>query len=991
MPIDAAQYRARIGRRHEPHKQPLQAVATDFATWRPAVRPTHDRPGLSGLQPVGPDHGAAARPGSSDRNRGAPASGTTATALRLMLLLSQLGTVHARWPTPATELADAFAPPTRLGEYPAILAEDDSHPVPDALGARLHVARAAAASGMAGHAPSAQPARHDPLCLRVLSSSADKEAFIASLTAHLARHGLLEAAQGEAFASVAGRLAAQEPLLIARIWASPDDRRRPKRASQASRDAHIAEHIRTHCAVENEVFDAEGRREGSLLLVEAQRAENPFRRLYDGKDGGPTPEMRGLANGLNVVADMLTLGIKPLIGKLIANAKRQTFYRSRGDEICAERYQRLSVAELASSLDVSGLASPARMRSASVKPSPLQRIRTPSDDAAYYLRDPLTGVRRELLLEVRPTGHPVRQAGPALFLKPTGRRGEFVVRAQGASDSPHSGRIVTVDEATMTWRYAGAAPDAPPLQVAVYEGRQQVPVYGDHYPIRRGDDGSFEIVLDRASGAQARLPIYREPLSGTWQLALDEGRPVFSAEQQGFIDAIAVEPDAALHYVQTVSNNQAYYGAGKLYRAEKKGDDSHYSYGDFLEMNGRLVPVKTLTTPGHGVHYEAFDRSRPGLMSRRVAFDGLRWTFETATSPQVSPALERRVRPGAFVLAADPRALSAPDRMGLQWNRADESFVRVRGEYLRVDKRNGNRYVLRSVHAKDLVLRYRDGQYFPESLQERLHNLRSVGLGGRKRHHAETILQENGYTAAGARTLLSEYQFPGNGFYSDYEFALYIEQYGSVPVWAERFKKARLMERDQFVTDTVYAINPEVPGHTVEFRLGKRLGEGYWGEVFTDTDDKRFVIKRFFRHDDEPDTIDATYTASVEAEAFRQYYGEHSAMAFEDEAGDEYLRMYRIPGVALHELPARSLPPDAPERYVDMLEKLSRAGIMHSDLNPDNVLWDGDMFYPVDMQNVRETYFNAKRRDRARFNAIDEKTWQDTLRVLREKMLPAAQ
>lgn len=50
---------------------------------------------------------------------------------------------------------------------------------------------------------------------------------------------------------------------------------------------------------------------------------------------GPSPEARGAAEGLNFVADLLTIGIKPLIGKLIANAKRREYYKNQGDEICA--------------------------------------------------------------------------------------------------------------------------------------------------------------------------------------------------------------------------------------------------------------------------------------------------------------------------------------------------------------------------------------------------------------------------------------------------------------------------------------------------------------------------------------------------------------------------------------------------------------------------------------------------------------------------------
>ncbi|QWA11520.1 hypothetical protein GTU79_01465 [Sodalis ligni] len=238
----------------------------------------------------------------------------------------------------------------------------------------------------------------------------------------------------------------------------------------ADNDPRTAEHIKEHCAYEEEVLNARGENVGKLLIFQAQRAENPFRMIFDNTDGGVSPEARGVAQGLNVSADILTLGIKPLFGKLIANAKRRKYYQNEDDAICAERYRRLFIAELATSLDVEGLAYVSRRTSLRVKPSELLNVLPVQQKAAFYTRNPSTGIRKEILLELKKGKSAINDGGRRVYLQPTQKPNEFITHHPDAVRPELLERRVIVDENNLTWRYADNF-DSTGLNVHVSEGR----------------------------------------------------------------------------------------------------------------------------------------------------------------------------------------------------------------------------------------------------------------------------------------------------------------------------------------------------------------------------------------------------------------------------------------------------------------------------------------------------------------------------------------
>jgi hypothetical protein len=1015
-------------------------------------------------------------------------------ALQFMLLLSTVRSVDAR---PGTDAHDAAAispgvphgidtaqwngwtpMPIRFSTSPRVAdVMDDTAPLPDVAVRYDNRAR-----------------------MLVVAGSKQKAKIIGSLKNAWINAGLLSAEQGARIALAFRQSASAQPVMLATLASAPQGQSRPKRASETAINAMIQRHIEKHCAYEEEVRNVKGDNEGKLLIFEAQRIENPFRALFDGDEGYPSPEMRGVENGLNGAIDILTLGIKPLISKIIANAKRSEYYRSKGYAICDRRYQHWSLAELATALDVDGLALMPRHAGlpARGKPLELKRAMPAQTRAAYFTSPAGSGVRREILLELKPAKEMEDVARGPIYLKPTSKKNEFVTYHPDSIRPELLERRVIVDEEHLTWRYADAFGTSG-LNVDIKEGRRQIALYGDHYDLQLNAENIFEVVVKKEGGVREYVPVYQEPLSRTWHMAVRDGVQVFGTEDRAFVDRISVDLDPALTYIPGPTNNPKAYGTGIVFQTEVRGDETHYTHSRVLEMGGRLVPVRTCTTPGHGMHFEVYDTRTPALAGRPVAYDGMRWHLEPNTSPTVSPAVVRalatRKSTSLRVKIPGSSELSAPGADGLVWDGKDRSFIKVDNTYVRISKQNDNRYVITRPGQQRLHLRMKEGQLHIETARERLQNILSRGLSGRVRADAQAVLVDCGYMPESAAALLAQYSFPAQGFYTAYEFARHIEQWEAFPHWAERFKialqdGAGLAEgagpshsadmpyvvhapgpsnaeqalgapmwrpwenapeaarglgssnaarddaalvwqpfddvaiaanaqkahepipgpsrrRDEgdgslvsehgsddamSVSDTssggsISVCDPSDPSYRTSLRLGDHLGQGQFANVFEDADNPDFVIKRYYTADDD-DPVDEIYLPDREQEVFRRFYGADSAQHFEEEDGTQYLRMYRVRGTLLDDLKPNSLPDDALERYVDMLEKLQAQGILHGDLHPENIMWDGESFWPIDMQDITASYFAATGIEKVEYNERGDGIWEDTFTKIVAKMSP---
>ncbi|MFU9135465.1 hypothetical protein [Erwinia tasmaniensis] len=565
----------------------------------------------------------------------------------------------------------------------------------------------------------------------IITGEQKKKELISSVVQYLVSDGQMTADEGK---DVELRLlseAAGMPMVAARLDNEEVSSGRSKRALAAENDPRTAEHIKEHCAFEEEVLDAQGENRGKVLIFQAQRAENPFRMIYDNNPHGrPSPEERGVADGLNISADILTLGVKYLIGKLIANAKRREYYQNQGDEICAERFKRLFIAEMATSLDVGGLAFTRRGSAGKVRPSELRHALPEQERAAFFTRNPHTGIRKEILLELKQGNSAINDNGRKVYLKPTKRKNEFITYHPDAVKPELLERRVIVDENNLSWRYADSF-DTSGLNVEISEGKRQIRLHGENYELHQNGEGKYEIVVNKASGIKEYVPVYMEPLSRTWHLNTHNEHPVFSNKQADIVKDIKVNKEDGFYYISRVNVNQNYYGNGNIYVQEKMGDSGHYPYGSYVEMNGELVPVKEIGTPGHGVRYEVYALKFPEKAGHPIEWDGNRWLFERKTSVHVSKDLKNLISPKMVDEKVDAGKLSAPDHQGLRYDADGNNYLKINGKYVGIREISDGIFKLQLANDNNIILRFKKNKFHIDTTAERLWRIKTSGLSGR--------------------------------------------------------------------------------------------------------------------------------------------------------------------------------------------------------------------------------------------------------------------
>lgn len=776
-----------------------------------------------------------------------------------------------------------------------------------------------------------------------LTSEEKKKEFFASLKEYFVSSGQLTANEGEDFELNMRTSAAGQPVLIYPLEApalntTAATLTRKKRFILEQQDSQIAEHITQHCGIEEEVLDTDGKNRGKMLIFQAQRADKPFRWIYDNNPNGrPTPEQRGAADGLNITFVVLSAGLMPLIGGMVASAKRHQYYQQQGDAICARKYNHLMLANILTAVDAGSLE---YQTSAKMHPgafASLAHAQTPEDRAAYYTRDTHTNIRTELLMQLKNGKRTLDDDGRVIYLKPTDKENEFVTWYPHAVDPKKLERKVIIDQQTMTWRYADTF-DTTKVDVEMMEGKSYINLYGDYYELMKNSQDNYEIILKTDSGDTEYLPVYMEPLTRKWHISTHFARPAFSPAQEKILNAWQAEIDHQYSYVQESNNNPQYYGSGKTWRAEKIGDDTHYVLGRYIEMNGKLIPVRQKVIPAHGVRYEIYDVNKPDGKAWQVEWDGTRWLFESTTSAQITPDIEKHITPDMYLTDIDVNTLSAPDSKGIRWNAEGKNFLKVEDKYIQLHELNANRYALGDpVKRNSFVVRFEDNKFHKETESEKLENLIRVGLGGKKRAHPADVLKEvDGFTEASARALLAQYRFQKNGVYTADTFVMEIEQTGELPYWGERFKIPRPAAEKSEALEIVSVTDSRFPQLNLEFRLGKPLDGDTNKNIYFDANDKTFVIKKY-----RADGSAEPYNRAIkEARQFTRYYGAGAAQLFHDSERNYYLRMYYLPGEPLHALSAEKVTADTGAKFVDLFEKARLAGIKPQEFRAENIAWD---------------------------------------------------
>ncbi|EMI4516800.1 hypothetical protein V6560_004419 [Vibrio parahaemolyticus] len=156
---------------------------------------------------------------------------------------------------------------------------------------------------------------------------------------------------------------------------------------------------------------------------------------------------------------------------------------------------------------------------------------------------------------------------------------------------------------------------------------------------------------------------------------------------------------------------------------------------------------------------------------------------------------------------------------------------------------------------------------------------------------------------------------------------------------------------------------------------GALLGAGLCGEVRRDIDHDGFVLKDISRF---PKNL-----AQEECSLFQRVYGEGAAEVVEKEHG-VYLRMLEVPGKTLDKCEPSELPVNARDLFLQMISDLNDVGIIHGDLHSGNIMYDKDSnrFWPIDLSNAYDSYYNNPIEYRAFMDIDNEKRFQNIMSKL---------
>jgi len=275
-----------------------------------------------------------------------------------------------------------------------------------------------------------------------------------------------------------------------------------------------------------------------------------------------------------------------------------------------------------------------------------------------------------------------------------------------------------------------------------------------------------------------------------------------------------------------------------------------------------------------------------------------------------------------------------------------------------------------------LLLRYDNNQFRAESLGERLHVIRRIGLSGRGQGPIARpvsivglIANLQGQNELSAQNLLDKYNLPEDGVFSGVNFANHFVEKGEVPGWAGNFEvrpPVAVSPEKTLTSITRISLTEDgiVPLAAVtELKLGAKVGNDLSSPVSVDATDNRFVIKSIPVTGNNLRTQHNLKLAKHEARSFERYYGTGSAELYHAPGGELYIRMRRVPGTVLNKITGNVLPSDAMDLYEAMELTLYERNIMHDDLNSGNVLWDADSqaFYPIDLNDYTENYQQLKK------------------------------
>ncbi|RQM40111.1 glycerophosphodiester phosphodiesterase family protein [Erwinia psidii] len=455
---------------------------------------------------------------------------------------------------------------------------------------------------------------------------------------------------------------------------------------------------------EKEFLSANGETKGRVLLIKNQRpvVKTEMKGILSDRDIGPQRES----------GELITLGISPITAGFIANIERQKFIKNPDKFGCADpSVSKKYVASLAN-FSANGekfllQETPANKS----KPANLKDVLPLPERAAFYSRDPLTGVRTEILIRLHKQKDDNKDVDNFYYLKPTDKENEFYIYQFEGHRLERMEKKVIYNVETQSWRYADS-PQQEKIEVDIVEGNKQVNLYGDYYNAKLNGEGNYIVHFYKENGLKEYIPVYREPLSKKWSTGKSNNQATFDYSQEALIEKISIPESDDYSYFALGNNDPEYYGKGNIYEKVYKNRDVNDDLGRFVEMSGKIVPVRNKKHAGHGVLYEVYDVKNAQLPGYAIEWDGERWLFEKPTSAHISDELKEIITTDMYVSNLDESMLSSPNSEGLRTDKYDNKYIRVNNGFISINQ-DENKFFIRKPAGDDIFLNFIEGKFFP--------------------------------------------------------------------------------------------------------------------------------------------------------------------------------------------------------------------------------------------------------------------------------------
>ncbi|MDR7343393.1 hypothetical protein J2X14_001805 [Pantoea alhagi] len=511
----------------------------------------------------------------------------------------------------------------------------------------------------------------------VIATEQDKKDLITSLQRHLVANGPVNEDEGADIEFSLRTIAADSAVLLIPLYATEN--------SFSDRNGPAKEKIKKTADTEakdiyaKNICNEKGEVQGQIIVLSKTFSQELLQELHLDTASSPLSETKQQSKKRDPAAHLLMFGLNLPHGKMLESVIKQDY-----------AHNSVNAGNDKSTTSASLITSQINQTSPGEKPEALNGIIPVKSRAIFYIENPHTGIRKEVLLVLNPSNEGMTNGTPVILL-PTEKDNEFVTQTSDAENSEQTAKKIIFNDSNNTWNYADDA--SKELNVNVIEGHSQINFYGDYYQIKTDKKGGYLIAFEKQSGVKEYLPVYRNPLSGTWQSKIHNGHFAYSDKDEKIIDKLAVDIVSEFNYVKSQDDITTWYGVKEIYETHKKGDPEKYVWGKYIEMNGKVVPVRNILQEGFKAQYEVYDSKNPDQKGYSIEWNGTQWVLEGSTSVYVSPEFEDQITTDMLEKNIDTSTLSAPDSMGLRTNTDGKQYVKVKDGYLRIEKKQKELFV----------------------------------------------------------------------------------------------------------------------------------------------------------------------------------------------------------------------------------------------------------------------------------------------------------